>query len=95
LNAKPLFAVYTLGRGSSTTAGLNALAASFHPTSIRSTGVGWALGVGRIGSIAGPLVAGVFGWLVILLGNQIKVHASPYNWDPVIERSGAKEEVPV
>jgi len=38
--------------------GLNALAASFYPTSVRSTGVGWALGVGRIGSIVGPLVAG-------------------------------------
>ena len=27
----------------------NALAASFYPTYIRSTGVGWALGIGRIG----------------------------------------------
>ena len=39
-------------------AGINALAASFYPTSIRSTGVGWALGVGRIGSIVGPIIAG-------------------------------------
>jgi AAHS family 4-hydroxybenzoate transporter-like MFS transporter len=37
----------------------NALAAGFYPTSIRATGVGWALGVGRIGSIVGPLVGGV------------------------------------
>jgi MFS transporter, AAHS family, 4-hydroxybenzoate transporter len=36
----------------------NALAATFYPTSIRSTGVGWALGVGRVGSIIGPLVGG-------------------------------------
>jgi len=36
----------------------NALAAGFYPTSIRATGVGWALGVGRVGSIVGPLVAG-------------------------------------
>jgi AAHS family 4-hydroxybenzoate transporter-like MFS transporter len=36
----------------------NALAATFYPTGIRSTGVGWALGVGRIGSIIGPLVGG-------------------------------------
>jgi MFS transporter, AAHS family, 4-hydroxybenzoate transporter len=46
-------------------AGINVLAASFYPTSIRSTGLGWALGVGRIGSIVGPLVAGMmlsFGW---------------------------------
>lgn len=39
-------------------AGLNALSASFYPTAIRSTGVGWALGVGRIGSIVGPVLAG-------------------------------------
>ncbi len=46
-------------------AGLNALAASFYPTAVRSTGIGWALGVGRIGSIVGPLMGGWFlnlGW---------------------------------
>ena len=37
----------------------NALAATFYPTSIRATGVGWALGVGRVGSIIGPLVGGM------------------------------------
>ncbi len=45
--------------------GLNALSASFYPTTIRSTGVGWALGIGRLGSIIGPLVAGMMlgrGW---------------------------------
>jgi AAHS family 4-hydroxybenzoate transporter-like MFS transporter len=35
----------------------NAVAAESYPTEIRSTGVGWALGIGRIGSIVGPLVA--------------------------------------
>lgn len=48
-----------------TQAGLNALAAKFYPTPIRSTGVGWALGVGRVGSIVGPLVGGMMlgaGW---------------------------------
>lgn len=39
--------------------GSNALAATFYPTAIRSTGVGWALGIGRAGSIVGPLVGGV------------------------------------
>jgi AAHS family 4-hydroxybenzoate transporter-like MFS transporter len=37
----------------------NALAASFYPTSVRASGVGWALGIGRVGSIVGPLVGGV------------------------------------
>jgi AAHS family 4-hydroxybenzoate transporter-like MFS transporter len=39
-------------------AGLNGLAASFYPTSIRATGVGWASGIGRIGSIIGPTLGG-------------------------------------
>lgn len=39
--------------------GINALAASVYPTDIRSTGVGWALGVGRLGAIIGPLLGGV------------------------------------
>ena len=34
----------------------NAMAAIFYPTAIRSTGVGWSLGIGRIGAIAGPLI---------------------------------------
>jgi MFS transporter, AAHS family, 4-hydroxybenzoate transporter len=45
--------------------GLNALAASFYPTAIRSTGVGWALGAGRVGSIVGPVLGGIMlsvGW---------------------------------
>ncbi|SHG13503.1 MFS transporter [Bradyrhizobium erythrophlei] len=37
----------------------NALAATFYPTSVRATSVGWALGIGRVGSIVGPLVGGV------------------------------------
>jgi MFS transporter, AAHS family, 4-hydroxybenzoate transporter len=36
----------------------NAVAAMFYPTSIRATGVGWALGIGRIGAIVGPTVGG-------------------------------------
>jgi AAHS family 4-hydroxybenzoate transporter-like MFS transporter len=37
----------------------NALTATYYPTAIRSTGVGWALGIGRIGSIVGPLIGGM------------------------------------
>jgi AAHS family 4-hydroxybenzoate transporter-like MFS transporter len=36
----------------------NALAASYYPTSLRATGVGWSLGIGRFGSILGPVVGG-------------------------------------
>lgn len=37
----------------------NALAANSYPTAIRATGVGWALGIGRIGSIVGPVIGGI------------------------------------
>lgn len=36
-----------------------ALSAIFYPAPIRSTGVGWALGIGRLGGIGGPLLVGV------------------------------------
>jgi MFS transporter, AAHS family, 4-hydroxybenzoate transporter len=38
--------------------GLNALAGTFYPTAIRATGVGSALGIGRIGAILGPMAGG-------------------------------------
>ena len=47
--------------------GSNALAAELYPTSIRSTGVGWSLGIGRIGSIVGPMLG------AILLSSQLGV----------------------
>ena len=47
----------------------NALAGTCYPTTMRSTGVGWALGIGRIGSIVGPLVGGV------MIANHVGVEA--------------------
>jgi AAHS family 4-hydroxybenzoate transporter-like MFS transporter len=38
--------------------GLNALAATYYPTDMRSTGIGWGLGWGRAGAIVGPLIGG-------------------------------------
>jgi AAHS family 4-hydroxybenzoate transporter-like MFS transporter len=37
---------------------LIAVAADAYPPEVRSTGVGWAVGLGRIGSMIGPLLAG-------------------------------------
>jgi AAHS family 4-hydroxybenzoate transporter-like MFS transporter len=36
-------------------------AGAFYPTYIRATGVGWCLGIGRVGAIIGPLIGG---WMV-------------------------------
>ena len=46
---------------------INALAASYYPTELRTTGVGWSLGVGRIGSVIGPVLGG---WLIALQWSQ-------------------------
>ena len=43
----------------------NALSVYFYPTALRGTGIGWALGVGRIGGVLGPFAAGLMlssGW---------------------------------
>ncbi len=38
--------------------GITTLASMIYPVAIRSTGLGWALGIGRVGSIVGPSVGG-------------------------------------
>jgi AAHS family 4-hydroxybenzoate transporter-like MFS transporter len=38
--------------------GLNGFAAAIYPAATRSTGIGWALGIGRLGGIAGPIIGG-------------------------------------
>jgi AAHS family 4-hydroxybenzoate transporter-like MFS transporter len=43
----------------------NALTVYFYPTALRGTGLGWSLGIGRIGGVLGPLAAGellTLGW---------------------------------
>ncbi|WP_395307917.1 MFS transporter [Mycobacterium sp. AMU20-3851] len=38
---------------------MNVIAATIYPTSIRGSGVGWALGIGRLGSISGPAAGAI------------------------------------
>jgi AAHS family 4-hydroxybenzoate transporter-like MFS transporter len=38
--------------------GVTALASMSYPVAMRATGLGWALGVGRVGSIVGPAIGG-------------------------------------
>jgi AAHS family benzoate transporter-like MFS transporter len=52
---------------------LYAYAAQFYPASVRSTGVGWASGVGRTGAIVGPLLAG--GLLALALPHHLNFAA--------------------
>jgi AAHS family 4-hydroxybenzoate transporter-like MFS transporter len=58
LNAAALFAGAGI-MGGQTAAII--VAGAFYPTFIRATGVGWGLGIGRVGAIIGPLIGG---WMV-------------------------------
>jgi AAHS family 4-hydroxybenzoate transporter-like MFS transporter len=53
-----------VGIGNGCQAGINSLSGLVYPPGIRSTGAGWAMGMGRIGTIGGPL----FGGLLLALG---------------------------
>jgi len=45
--------------------GINVLGAMIYPTSLRANGSGWQLGIGRIGSIVGPLAGGLVAGMTI------------------------------
>ncbi|MDB5785059.1 MFS transporter [Caballeronia mineralivorans] len=80
-----------------------ALAAVYYPVNLRSTGVGWALGIGRLGGIAGPLVAGMLysahwtpaeifrfsAWPVFVAGIGVLVMGRIYGSCPVVIEAGA------
>jgi len=57
--------------------GFWALAASLYPAEIRNTGIGWALGVGRIGAVLGPIVGGVLVGAHMSLAGVFGVFAIP------------------
>jgi MFS transporter, AAHS family, 4-hydroxybenzoate transporter len=70
--------------------GLGAAPALLYPTSVRANGTGWALGIGRIGAIIGPVIGGallarhvstqhIFSVLLIPLGIAI-VAAGAVTW---------------
>ncbi|ANQ19058.1 MULTISPECIES: MFS transporter [Vibrio] len=70
----PTWVLYTLvGIAGAATIGsqilLYAYVAQYYPTNIRSTGLGWASGVGRNGAIFGPMVGGTL--LAMALPHQV------------------------
>jgi AAHS family 4-hydroxybenzoate transporter-like MFS transporter len=62
----PLLVLAVFGAGvciSGAQVGANALSAGFYPTASRATGVSWASGIGRIGSVLGSMAGG---WMLAL-----------------------------
>jgi AAHS family benzoate transporter-like MFS transporter len=49
---------------------MNAYVSQYYPNEIRSTGVGWELGIGRIGGMLGPTLGG------LLLNSQLPLQVN-------------------
>jgi MFS transporter, AAHS family, 4-hydroxybenzoate transporter len=57
--------------------GLIAVAAGMYPTSIRSTGIGWGMGMGRVGQFFGPFLTGLLVGLGYKVGGIFYAAAVP------------------
>ena len=57
---------------------LNALAGMFYPDEIRSTGSGWALGMGRAGAAIGPALGSALGALGLAKNQLFYLEAAPF-----------------
>jgi MFS transporter, AAHS family, 4-hydroxybenzoate transporter len=56
--------------------GLYMYAAGMYPSAVRSTGLGWALAVGRLGAIAGPICGGLLIGAGLTMGTYLPLLAS-------------------
>ncbi len=65
--------------------GVTALASMTYPVTMRSTGLGWALGVGRVGSIVGPTIGG---FVLATAANPRSVYLGCIV--PVVDRHGSR-----
>jgi AAHS family 4-hydroxybenzoate transporter-like MFS transporter len=66
--------------GASVQGGFNgfwAVAARLYPVAMRSTGIGWALGVGRIGAVLGPIVGGLLVGAQVPISTIFLIYAAP------------------
>ena len=57
--------------------GLYAMSARLYPTEIRTTGVGWAIGLGRTGAVIGPYVGGILIDMVLPTSLNFTIFAIP------------------
>lgn len=57
--------------------GLYAVAARMYPTEFRTTGVGWAIGIGRLGGVIGPAVGGVLIGMGLTMSSNFLIFGIP------------------
>lgn len=57
--------------------GLYAVAARMYPTEFRTTGVGWAIGIGRLGGVIGPALGGILIGMGLTMADNFLIFALP------------------
>lgn len=57
--------------------GLYAVAARMYPTEFRTTGLGWAIGMGRLGGVIGPAVGGLLIGMGFMMASTFMIFAVP------------------
>ena len=75
-----LLTASAIGAGFCTIGGqnsMNAFTSAYYPAAARATGLGWALGIGRCGSILGPYLGGVLLQMGVSGPNLLKLVAIP------------------
>ena len=77
-----IFVIGVLQQGGFT--GLYGTAAKAYGTDMRSTGIGWAIGLGRIGAVAGPAIAGYLIAAGLDMSDNFLVFAIPMAFAGVI-----------
>lgn len=73
--------------------GLYAVAARMYPTEFRTTGVGWAIGAGRLGGVIGPALGGVLVGMGLTMVSNFLIFAIPTALAGVITFIIASKEV--
>jgi MFS transporter, AAHS family, 4-hydroxybenzoate transporter len=73
--------------------GLYAVAARLYPTEFRTTGVGWAIGIGRFGGIIGPIIGGVLVGFGLSMSANFLIFAFPTALAGIMSFSISSKEI--
>ena len=57
--------------------GLYAVSARMYPTEFRTTGVGWSIGIGRLGGIIGPAAGGILIGMGLTMVQNFRIYSVP------------------
>ncbi len=73
--------------------GLYAMAARMYPTQFKTTGIGWAMGAGRFGSIVGPALGGILIGIGLSLSANFMIFAIPALLAGIITITNSSKDV--